>query len=107
MSEITLEFVLNTINKRIDDLQTEIKGYHASFVAFEEGKLTQALQDIEKNKGDIVALKKQNEKQNDINIKDSERRKEWIWETVKTIVFMLIVPLIGLILVKTGIINLH
>lgn len=109
MPEITLEFVLTTINRRIDDLQVEIKGYRAEFVRFEEGKLTQALQDIEKSKGDIAVLQQQNIRQDDVNVKNSERRKDWVWGAAEKILFILIgfaFTIIGLVLTKLKILNL-
>lgn len=107
--EITLEFVLNSINRRIDGLETSIKEYRGEFVRFEEGKLTQALQDIQKSKGDILLLQQQNTRQDDINVKNSERRKDWIWGAAEKIIFALLgvgFVLLGIILQNLHILNL-
>lgn len=113
-NEITLKDVYDAINvnniainKRIDGLEINIGKYHDSFIKFEEGKLTQALQDIETAKGQIKALQTQNLKQDDVNVMNAQKRKDWMWGALEKIIFMLIIPLIGLILVKTGIINLN
>lgn len=112
--EITLKDVYNIVGdfkKDIDlrfiDLSGRVEKYHDAFVKFEEGKLTQALQDIEKNKGDIKALETQNIAQNQLNTRNNEKRKDWIWEVIKNVVFMFIIPLIGLVLIKLGIINVQ
>lgn len=106
-TEITIKDLYDIIDKRFTRLEGNIEKYHDTFIRFEEGKLTQALQDIEKAKGDIELLKTQNVRQDDVNTRNAEKRKDWMWGAVEKIIFMLIIPLIGLVLIKTGIINLN
>jgi hypothetical protein len=109
MPEITLQYVLDSINKRIDTLEKNIEKYHDSFIRFEEGKLTQALQDIEKNKGDIRQIKDYllNSTEKEDNM--IQRRKDWVWGALEKIVFIALgisFTIIGLVLSKLGILNL-
>ncbi len=99
MNEITIKDLYDIIDKRFTGLEAKVEKYHDSFVHFEEGKLTQALQDIEALKADVKE-----------NKSASERRKDWIWGAAEKIIFAIIGALLfvaGLVLEKLGIINLH
>ena len=48
MPDITLQYVLEIIGKRIDDLQSEVRNYHQSFINFEEGKLSVLIEKVAK-----------------------------------------------------------
>lgn len=106
MNEITIKDLYDIIDKRFTGLEGKVEKYHDSFIRFEEGKLTQALQDLEKAKGDILALQKVDGGLD----RDKEKRKDWVWGAFEKIIFLILGGLIFFareILTKLGILNLQ
>lgn len=105
MDELTIKDLYDIIDKRFNKLELSVEKYHDAFMRFEEGKLTQALQDIKENQGKIALIQEQIK--NDDNGK--EKRKDWYWGAAEKIIFSIIGVILficGLVLEHLGILNL-
>lgn len=67
-----------------------------------EGKVDVMKGDMDNLGSRVVALETNDGKEQSA----AEKRKDWIWGAVEKIIFMLIIPGIGLVLIKLGILNI-
>lgn len=70
------------------------------------GKMETNTRDLERRVDILESKETEQIKKDDITTEGTERRKNWYWGVVEKLIFMIIIPLIGLILINLHIINL-
>lgn len=114
MAEVTLKDIYEIVGQtktelklEIANLKTEISNIDKSFKHFEEGKVSDLIQRTTRSEGELSRIKDELARKGVKEESSAEKRKDWVWGAIEKIIFMLIIPLIGLVLIKTGIININ